>query len=175
MAATQQGKIHLSLMDDVGVRASVEFFLMIDPTKTVAQLITDVNTFGLTVLPLVDGGWVRWEIGILPVLPTGALSTPTVDSDAEEVGGFTYPQTGSSYLYTIALPTLVDGVISGSKIDQSNPNVTAFETACITAGTNGTEIVSREFRVLTAVRQTFLGIRKHRRSLHSKSLDVVNP
>jgi len=85
MAATQQGKIHLSLMDDVGVRASVEFFLMIDPTKTVAQLITDVNTFGLTVLPLVDGGWVRWEIGILPVLPTGALSTPTVDSDAERL------------------------------------------------------------------------------------------
>lgn len=169
------GKIHLSLKDDHGVRGNEEFYLAIDNTKTVAQFAADVDQFGALVAALVDGGWVRWEASILPALPAGAGSSPTPDADAEEVGEWSFPQIGSTYLYTIALPTLLDSVVAGSKIDQTNTAVTAFQNIIVSGMTNGTTVLSREFRGLDAVRQTFLGVRKHRKSLRNKSLDIVNP
>lgn len=174
MPATQQGKIHLSLVDDQGVRATLELFTLVDPTKTIANFIADVNAIGALILPLVDGGWVRWEASVLPALPTGASATPTPDADAEEIGGFTFPQATLPWLYTIALPTLADAVVSGSKINQADSSVTAFQTGIAGPFANGTEVLSRNWEVLGAIRQTFLGVRKHRRSLHSKSLDVIN-
>lgn len=171
--ATVHGKIHLTLVDDVGVRAATQFYCTFDNTKTLAQVSTDVTAIGTLILPLVSGGWYRWSFETLAALPVGASTDPTPDADAEEVGNFSSSLTGTPDLLTFSLPTLADGVVHGSHINQSNSDVTAFQTGIVNAQANGTQVTDRRYTLPGVIVKTFLSTRKHRKSLLHKSLDIL--
>lgn len=171
--ATVHGKIHLTLVDDVGVRAATQFFCTFDDTKTLANVGLDVKAIGALILPLVDGGWYRWSFEVLATLPVGASVDPTPDADAEENGNWSASLTGISDLLTFTLPTLSDGVVSGSHINQGNSDVTAFQTGIINAQTNNTQVTDRRGVIPGPIVKTFLSTRKHRKSLLHKSLDIL--
>lgn len=171
--ATVKGKIHLTLVDDVGVRAATQFYCTFDNTKTLALVDADVQAIGALILPLVDGGWYRWSFEVNATLPAGASVDPTPDADAEETGNWSVGLSGVSDLLTLSLPTLADAVVSGSHINQGLSAVTTFQTGIVNGQTNGTQVTDRRFVIPTTVKKTFLSTRKHRKSLLHKSLDIL--
>jgi hypothetical protein len=169
--ATQHGAISWTLTDEKGIRSATDYIVSLDDTKTLANLIADVQAIQALLAPLSLGGWVRQELRLNVPNAEAASATPGDDADAGQIGAWTWGQAGNPYGYTTIVPVLSDAVIVAGKINPANASVIAYQTGLAAAFTNGTRVVNRGYANLTGPRRTFLADRKHRRQLHARSVN----
>lgn len=171
MAIDTRAKIHTTLVDDAGVRAAFETFCMIDSTKTIANVMSDILLWGTTVAAISDAGWYRCELGI-QLLPTASLTgVAGTDSDVSSAGVWDMSNASDPWVYGYAIPSISDANLTNGRITR-NAAVTALNALLVTTLPQNTQFTNRSWVRLNAVVRTFSATRKHRRSLHQKTVDT---
>jgi hypothetical protein len=171
MAFTQQSQFSFTILDQLGVEATMRIYVLADPTKTIANLASDWQTWA-GLIDLIVGGQILHGTARLMLLPTGDEKTsPAAGSRVEQTGNFTFPNASNSRLFGEAVPSISDSVIVSGRIDLTDTNVSSFYTAMSTATAN-TEPTNNQFLVLDALHSAFLSFRKRRRSLDRVSYEV---
>jgi len=172
MAYTQALQLSFSLTDGLGTKASTVVYALCDPTKTIANLVTDAQGMATLIAGIVDGKIDEVQARVVLVPSVDQTGKPDPASRVEQTGVFNFPNVTNTRLFGEAIPSLADAVISGGTIDLGAP-VSDFTTAMHSASTNAVfEPTSNQFLVLGALHDAFLSFRKRRKSLTRSSYEL---
>jgi len=167
--ATQQGLMSAEVTDRYGITATTTAFITIDDTKTIAQLLTDVNDWATDLNPLTAGNITKVNVRIEGT----ALGTGAGAGQIEKGGLFNFDNASDPYATGYWVPDIADGVLDANGlIDLTNTDVTTFITFMTTAHTVIT-VVTKGVRALSALRDALLSFRKHRKPLERKTKEVA--
>lgn len=157
--ASVLGQITIGYRDALGVKSSSNIPVVIDDTKTLAAITTDVLTIANAEIALSECAVTEVRFQVVPTNP-GPL-TPTADSDANEGLLINYNATGTNYPQEIVVPSYIDALLVNGKIDLTNATLIAFTSALTTSvavkGSN------KYLMLLTSVRDAAEVQRKLRR------------
>lgn len=171
MAFTQQTQFSFTIIDQLGTKATMVIYALADPTKTVANLAADWQTWA-GLIDLIVGGQILHGSARLELVPSGSeKSSPASGSRVEQTGVFDMTNASTPRIFGEPLPSLADSVIVGGQIDLTDTNVNNFYTALHTATAN-TEPTNNAFQVLTGLKDAFISFRKRRKQLDRSSLDT---
>jgi hypothetical protein len=171
MAYTQEAHFTFTVLDELGTKASMVIYALADPTKTIANLAADWETWA-GLIDLIIGGQILGGRAELVTVPSGAeKSSPAAGSRVEQTGVFDFPVTTTGKVFGEAVVSLADSVIVGGQIDLTDTNVTNFYTAIATPTAN-TSPTNNTYQDLGALRDAFISFRKHRRQLSRSSRDL---
>jgi len=173
MAYTQQAHFSFTVQDGLGTKASMIIYALLDPTKTVANLVTDIQAWASLIEPII-GGKILLGDAVVSVTPTvDQTGRPDADSRVEQTGVFNFANGSTSRRFGEAVPSLSDGVIVGGTINLADTDVAAFVTAMGAAsGTAASQPTNNSFQDLTALVDAFLSFRKRRKQLLRSSFEV---
>lgn len=169
--ATQHGLLSITIVDDLSVGATHDIFVSLDDTTTLASIISQAQAYWTLVKPLTDGMSTKCSITV-NLTPADFNAAPATGKAVDTTGLFTFAQSGSPYKYSVDIPCIADAIISGSKIDNANSDVTDWVEwwASAHSGVRG----ESKYRLLTAgFLQSNIGTRKHRKALSRKSTNPV--
>jgi hypothetical protein len=174
MAADTNARIQFSLQDKAGLRSSLSMPAHIDGAQTVTQCKTAWNTqAGL--LDLVTGCKVlSGEVVIVPSITfTPKSPTPEVDCQIERTGNLDMSSTGTVFVYDSIVPGISTHVLNAAlnEINEAQTDMAAYITA-LSAAILGGNFSNRAYQPFSSIHDSFLSFRKHRRALHSKSLET---
>src|SRR5215831_429249 len=91
--ATQQGLMSAEVTDRYGITATTTAFITIDDTKTIAQLLTDVNDWATDLNPLTAGNITKVNVRIEGT----ALGTGAGAGQIEKGGLFNFDNASDPY------------------------------------------------------------------------------
>jgi len=167
--ATQQGVVSVRVVDHYGIPGSTDYFITIDDTKTVAQLVTDVVSLLDAELALTQGNEVE---ALVTVVAHRNTDPGPGTGDIEKGGLFNFANASDPYKQGYWIPDINPAVLNGSGlIDLTNTDVTAFITFLTTAHTVIT-VVTKGVRALTALADALISFRKHRKPLTRKTKEL---
>lgn len=173
MAYTQAAHLSFTIQDELGTKASEVIYVLADPTKTVANMVTDLQAWGALITPIIGGRLLSAELCITVVPSADQSGKPAAGSRVEQTGVFNFGNASTSRRFGEAVPSLADSVISGGEINLSDTDVAAFVAAMHAAsGTSGTEPTNNAFQVLTGLTDAFISFRKRRKQLLRSSYEV---
>jgi len=165
--ATRQGLLSARFVDAYGITATTDAFITIDDTKTIAQLMTDVETWKNDTQFLSQGDCNEFSVRIIEV-----PSPSSADGDIEKGGLFNFDNATDPYAQGYWIPDIAPDVLDANGlIDLSNTHVTDWITFMTTAHTVIT-VVTKGVRALTALRDALISFRKHRKPLARKTKEV---
>lgn len=162
MAADTQARMQFSIKDGRGLRGSVELPMFIDG----AQTLTATSAAWAAQLPLLEaitGGQIVGG-GVTVVQPASATGgRPQADSRVQEIGTFTEGNASNLADFGIAVPTLLDAVLTTdhASIDVTNAAVIAWRASLLAAVLGG-NFTNREYEVLNHHVGTLYSFRKRR-------------
>jgi hypothetical protein len=173
MAYTQEAQFSFTLQDELGTTASMTIYSLLDPTKTIANLVTDWQAWA-TLITAITGAKILHGTSRVVLTPTADQSSkPVAGSRVEQTAVFDFPNASNPRLFGEALPALLDTKISGGSINLADTDVAAFTTAMHSAsGTAASEPTSNQFLVLQALHDAFLSFRKRRKQLTRSSYEL---
>lgn len=161
MAKTQEAQFSYTVMDEIGVKAAITEYLLIDPTMTVTQLAALWQSNEL-LIDAVVGGQILHGKAELVLVPDGGKGSPVAGSRVEQTGLFTLGNASNPRSFGQDFPAWADTKISGGHIPLADTDVAALVTALTTPATLS-EFTTNQFLVLAALRQTAITFRKRRR------------
>ena len=162
MAADTQARMQFSIKDARGLRSSLEMPMFIDGSSTLATCAT-AWAAQLALLEAITGGQVVGG-GVTAVQPaSGTGGRPASDSRVQEIGTFTEGNASNSADFGIAVPTLLDTVLTTdhTQIDVTNAAVIAWRASLLAAVLGG-NFTNREYENLTKHIGTLYSFRKRR-------------
>ena len=162
--------ISITQKDYLGTKASLDTFVNIDDTGTVAQIATAVAAYTALVGAVVGPQGLDVQVKIhLP--PSGLPVTPVAGAENEKSALFTFTQAASRYLSAYDVPGILESKISGGKIILSDSDIAALLSWQTSAHTP-LHPVSKYGNILQLFNTAALTFRKHRRSLNRTSLET---
>lgn len=170
MAKTQQAKISMTVQDEIGVKASVTTYLLIDPAITVTQLQGLWNSQAALLDPVIDGAILHGDASIV-MTPTGLKTTPVAGARVEQTGLFTFGNTANPRSFGEDIASWASGKIVGGKIPLTDSAVAAF-LAPFTTPVTLSEYTTNYFAVLSALRSAAVTFRKHRRAERTLTFEL---
>ena len=173
MAYTQQAHFSFTLQDGLSTKASMIIYALLDPTKTLANLVTDIQAWATLIEPII-GAKILLADAVVSVTPSvDQTGRPLADSRVEQTGVFNFANGSTTRRFGEAVPALNDGVITGGSIDLADTDVAAFVTAMGAAsGTATSQPTNNSFQDLTSLVDAFLSFRKRRKQLLRSSFEV---
>jgi len=173
MAYTQQAHFSFTVQDGLGTKASMIIYALLDPTKTVANLVTDIQAWATLIEPIIDSKILLAD-AVVSVTPTvDQTGKPADASRVEQTGVFNFANGSTTRRFGEAVPALADAVITGGTIDLADTDVAAFVTAMGAAsGTATSQATNNSFQDLTSLVDAFLSFRKRRKQLLRSSFEV---
>ena len=173
MAYTQQAHFSFTIQDGLDTKASMIIYALLDPTKTLANLVTDIQAWATLIEPIIDGKILLAD-AVVSVAPTvDQTGRPDVASRVEQTGVFNMFNGATTRRFGEAVPSLSDGVIVGGTINLADTDVLAFTTALGAAsGTAASQPTNNSFQDLTTLADAFLSFRKRRKQLLRSSFEV---
>lgn len=167
--ATQQGLVSVRFIDAYGITGSTDFFITIDDTKTIAQLLTDVGDLAAATEALSQANEYRTQVTIIQDPSTTPV--PGV-GDIEKGGLFNFSNTADDYKTGYLVPDINPAVLNANGlIDLGNTSVTDWITYLTTAHTVIT-VVTKGVRALSGLVDALISFRKHRKPLARKTKEV---
>lgn len=164
--ATQQGIVSIRLQDRYKITGTTDYFITIDDTKTVAQLITDVVDLLNVESPLSQASEVE---ALVTVVAHRNTDPGPGTGDIEKGGLFNFANASDPYAQGYWIPDINPAVLNASGlIDLTNTSVTDFITFLTTAHTVIT-VVTKGVRALTSLKDALISFRKHRKPLSRKT------
>lgn len=165
---TLQGIVSVQVEDSYGITGTTDFFVTIDDTKTIAQLMTDVGSLKSEVVGLSQGNVNQWSVKIVETVTTPSPGT----GDIEKGGLFNFDNVTDPYAQGYFIPDIAPTVLNANGlIDLTNTNVTSFITFMTSAHTV-IQVVTKGVRALSALRDALISFRKHRKPLSRKTKEV---
>jgi len=161
MAKTQPATYSFTVMDEIGVKASITQYLLLDPAMTVAQLAAAWQAQELLVQAVLSAG-VQHGDARLDLVPTDGAVTPASGSRVEQTGLFTFGNATNSRGFGQDFAGWSNAKISSGHIPLGDTDVAALVTA-MTTPASLSEFTSNQFLVLNALRTTAITFRKRRR------------
>lgn len=161
MALTQQAQLSFTIQDEIGVKAAMTEYVLVDPSMTVAQLHTLWSTQAGLIDLIVGGAIIHGKAEVLGA-GLGTSGKPAAGSRVEQTGLFTFGNNVNSRAFGEDVPSLSDAVIVSGHIDLTDTNVQNFFNALITPVTLNA-FTNNVFQELNALRQTAITFRKRRR------------
>jgi hypothetical protein len=172
--ATQTGQYSFTIIDELGVKASMPVPISIDDSKTVAQLIAASISYGDVVDAATGGVLDELRIVIFTDPTTHGWKTEAVEgSRVEQTGLFNFKPSGVSHRYGIDLPAILDTLVSTGKILLGTGAAQDF-IDLILAGVSADGVASTNpaRQALTAFTDALITFRKHRRALDRRSFET---
>jgi len=167
--AILQGLVSVRFIDQYGITGSVPFFVEIDDTKTIAELMTDVGTLASDTEALSQANEYRTEVTIIQ--DPGTTPVPGT-GDIEKGGLFNFSNATDDYKQGYLVPDINPAVLNGSGlIDLANADVTTWVTYLTSAHTVIT-VVTKGVRALSGLVDALIAFRKHRKPLSRKTKEV---
>ena len=162
-------RVTVDVQDEVGTILSTSAFLSADSTKTLANLQTDGTAFA-NAIQGASGGKVVKAWARVPVTFTAA-SEYVAQARVDDVGVLQENVAGSIYTTSVSIPAILNDCITNGKPDFATDKLDAVQDVLEDAGAAGSW--SNAFgNHIASARDSFLGTRKRRRSLHSRSLNT---
>lgn len=166
--ATRTGLLSAEVTDTYGIAATTDAFIELDDTKTIAQLVTDMDSWLTEVQGLTQGIVSRGYVRINTDLTFGGSPA----GDVEKGGLFNFDNASDPYAQGYWIPDISPSVLTAQGlIDLTNASVTSFITFMTTAHTVIT-VVTKGVRALTALRDALISFRKKRKPLTRKTKEV---
>lgn len=165
--ATQRGNVSFKLLDANNARGSTNMQLTIDDTKTIAELLGDIQDMSLLV-DGVTGAYIEGVTVSIDYNPVGTKGDPSPDIDLNQTMTMNFRQTGNPYSQGIVIPGVADFLVVGGKIDLTATQVTDLVTFIETAQT-AIRVVGRAFSALYDLLDALLSFRKLRRASSRRS------
>ncbi len=166
--ANVQGVLSAHITDKYGIVGTMPVFIIMDDTKTIAQLVTDALSFKTDVQALSDGVVTKVTVSVIAFENTNLTG---VAGDIEKGGLFNFNNATDPYVQGYTVPDIAAGVLNASGlIDLTNANVTAFVAFMTTAHTVIT-VVTKGVRALTSLKDALINFRKHRKPLSRKTTE----
>jgi hypothetical protein len=162
MAADTQARMQFSIKDARGLRSSLEIPMFIDGAQTFTAAGT-AWAAQLALLEAITGGQVVGG-GVTAVQPASSTGgRPAADSRVQEIGTFTEGNASNSADFGIAVPTLLDSVLTTdhTAIDVGNAAIIAWRASLLAAVLGG-NFTNREYETLTKHIGTLYSFRKRR-------------
>ena len=173
MAYTQALQMSFSIQDGLGTKASQVVYALADPTKTLANLVTDAQAMATLIAGIIDGKILSVNAALVIVPSVDQTGKPVSTSRVEQTGVFDFPY-GSPVVrqFGEAVPSLSDDVIADDTIVLTTP-VSDFTDAMSSASTNAVyQPTSNTFVDLGALTDAFISFRKRRKSLTRSSFEL---
>lgn len=165
--ATKNGLISVETQDAYGITGTTNYFVTIDDTKTVAQMMTDVNNIVSKQQVLSQGATMK---GSIRVELSGLGGTPA--GDIEKGALFNFTNASDPYATGYFIPDVSPSILDANGlVDLTNSDVQAWITALTTAGTVIT-VVTKGVRALTGLKDALIAFRKHRKPLERRTKEV---
>ena len=167
--AIVQGNVSVRFLDAYGIPGASTFFITADDTKTIAQLLTDVNSLASATEALSQANEYRTQVTIV----SDPGTTPIRGAgDIEKGGLFNFSNVTDDYKTGILVPDINPAVLNGAGlIDLTNADVTTFITFLTTAHTVIT-VVTKGVRALSGLVDALIPFRKHRKPLTRRTKEV---
>jgi hypothetical protein len=171
--ANQLYRFTASFVDDNGVKTAVHQYAELPEAVTGTQLSGNLGDWVTAISDLSDGVPTRCEVALHVPPSTYSLPTTPGDEEVSEIAGFQMNLTGSSFSDSPIVPAFKESAQVGNKVDLTNTDVIALTTLLTSALLTTGFFCSAEGLKYTTLRATFLGNRKHRQQLHSKSYELA--
>lgn len=152
-----------SVVDSLSVRKSVDAFINIVDTTTLAVLAGDCGTWLTDLDAITDGQIVGAQIIIKPALPGGLKSAAATGSYNARTGQLSFSATGTTKLWGEAIPALAASAIVNGKVP--NTGSMATYTALVAAA----PFTNPDNQTLTALKKTAVGDRSSRKQQQGKT------
>lgn len=167
--ATQQGLVSVRFLDAYGIPGQTTYNITMDDTKTIAQLLTDVNDLATATEALSQANEYRTQVTIVADPGT----TPVRGAgDIEKGGLFNFSNASDEYKTGILIPDVNPAILNGAGlIDLTNTSVTDWITFLTTAHTVIT-VVTKGVRALSGLVDALITFRKHRKPLARKTKET---
>lgn len=181
MANTQPARFTLSVVDELGTRASITDYALLDPAMTVAQLVTAIGVQATALAVPVSGASVVGAQVIeisAAVLPTAAQfaalalpGSPAAGSRVEQTGVFNLTNAVTPRHFGIAVAGLSDTVVTAGRIDITEGGVVDVWLDIVEQTGSATlpQYCNTADQALVALSDAFLSFRKRRKSLTRSS------
>lgn len=172
MAATQKARITVGVMDQLGTRATIALYALIDPATTVADLAV-TKAAVVTALEAVLGAGVQ-DSSV--TLDYGEDDTVDAGSRVEQTAVLDYIVTASGRQHGIALAGWLDSLVGGGGAPSIGGGVGAAAVAALTGALPGDATgfwTNNAYQALGALNDAFLSFRKRRRSLSRSSEELA--
>jgi len=166
--ATILGVASIKIVDAYGIAATTDYFVEVDDTKTIAQLMGDLGTLGGLEQGLSQGNVVERNVKLQATITPGGPAT----GDVEKGALFNFNNASDPYAQGYWIPDVAPSVLNAQGlIDLSNVNVSDFVTFMTTAHTAIT-VVTKGVRALTALRDALISFRERRNPLSRKTKET---
>lgn len=163
--------VSLHIVDGLGVKSTMPLWIVGPDTQTLAQLATAAGMLASDTDNIIGGQIYKITAALDCAIPGDLKATPQSDSRVEETGLFNFSQGVVPYKYGIDVPSILDSVLTGGRIDLANTDVAAWVTLITTAiGAFSPE--STAFHALLALTDALLTFRKHRKQLDRVSKET---
>ncbi len=156
-----------NLVDANSTKGSTNIQLNIDDTKTIAELLGDIQDMGLLVDGMTGAAIENMAVTINANL-VGGKGDPSPDIDLNQTMTLNFSQSGNPYAQGIVIPGVADFLVVGGKIDLTATQITNFITYVQTAQT-ALRVVGRAFSALVDLLDALLSFRKLRRASSRRS------
>ena len=167
--ATQQGLVSIEYLDAYGIPGTVDFFITIDDTQTVAALITDVNNLGSDTNALTQAYHKSTKVSVFAFTNS---ATPDGVGDIEKNAVFNFSNVEDHYAQGYAIPDVNPAILNANGlVDLTNGSVTTWIAYLTTAHTVIT-VVTKGVRALSGLIDALISFRKHRKPLARKTKEV---
>jgi len=170
MAYTAQAQYSFTIVDELGVKAAVTLYALLDPTSTVAQIETDWQTAATDIAAISAGAVLHGKASIV-LLPGGGAGVPEAGSRVEQTGVFNFTNAANPRHWGADVVALADDKIVAGKIALTDADVLAF-TTLMTTPTGHTDFSNNSFIANAALADAFISFRKRRKQLRSLSYEV---
>lgn len=161
MAMTQEAQISITMQDEIGVKAAITEYLLVDPAMTVTQAVALFQAnVGLIDL-VTDAAPIHGRFELV-ITPSGVKASPVAGSRVEQTGLFTLSNSANPRSFGQDIPGWSNSKIVSGHIPIGDTDVDNLTDEWETPGALS-EFTNNHFNPLVAVRKTAITFRKRRR------------
>ena len=171
MANTLQMRMTATVIDELNTEAECTVYGLCDPTVALSSILTTYSAW-LSALDAITGGRIiRAQVALYPQL-LGLKGSTVAGSRVSQTGLLAFTGPATPRRESIAVPALLNTLISGSQIITTTGPIATFWGFIQTGGTS-LEPTTSDFDGPLTFKDSSLSFRKYNRQLSASSFTLV--
>lgn len=172
--ATVPAQFSFTMVDELGVKASLPIPVIFDDTKTVAEIVAASGAYG-DLVDAASGAQIDEVRIVVFTDPTthGWKDAPVAGSRVEQTGLFNFKPTGVAHRFGIDLPAILDTLLTAGRITLGSGAAQDFIDGILAGvSADGVQSTNPARQVLATFTDALLTFRKHRRALDRRTFET---
>lgn len=164
------GLISFTIVDELGIEASLPIYTQMPDTMTLAQAISVAEAVETDLDAVTAGQILKCQLKFTVPPASGIKTAPAVGSRVEQTALLNFNTTVTTKRNGFSVPAIANSLISGGKIIVASGAVKALADLLIT-GSGSALFTNALDQVLNAWVDAVLSFRKHRKQLARESVE----